>query len=505
MAVTALQSPEGERGVKREAGQSVDAKRLAELADRLGIACTADELAQIGDAIPDLLNDIDATFAHWSDAVTQTGPPAARSHAAPLPEEDPYNAWATICHIEGASTGPLAGKTVGVKDNIQVAGLPMQNGSVELEGYIAEADAEVVCRVLDAGGTIVGKARCENYCLSGGSHTGYGGPVRNPHDPERTTGGSSSGCAALVASGAVDLAIGGDQGGSVRIPASFCGVVGLKPTWGRIPYAGAMAMEPFIDHLGPITRNVADNRLFFSVLSGDKAMREAPLAGIEGLRLGVLEEGFGQPNADAAVERSVRECLAALGRTGISVAPVSVPQHRHAPPIWTAIGLDGMRRILLDGEGAGDSATGGWPLGVTRHLHAQRAEHGVRASLRTLQFFLAAQLVHEERGGAPYAFSRQAAERLRSCYDDVLNSVDVLAMPTTPHAAARLPGDTSLEASNFAASSMAANTVAFNLTHHPALSVPCGSVAGLPVGLMLVGRHGEEETLYRVAAAVEAS
>jgi amidase len=150
---------------------------------------------------------------------------------APTQEENPHNAWAWRCSIKGAAKGPLLGRRIALKDNICVAGIPLRNGSNVLDGFVPDEDATVVTRILDAGGEIVGKAVCENFCFSGGSHTSDGNPVRNPIDAKYSTGGSSSGSAALVASRSVDMALGCDQGGSIRIPSSWCGTVGLKPAY----------------------------------------------------------------------------------------------------------------------------------------------------------------------------------------------------------------------------------------------------------------------------------
>jgi amidase len=186
----------------------------------------------------------------------------------PMGEENAHNAWYVKTTVEGASSGKLRGKTVALKDNIMLAGVPMMNGSATLEGYMPDIDATVVQRVLDAGGTIVGKAHCEAFCLSGGSHTNATGPVHNPHRMGYSAGGSSSGSAVLVARGEADMALGGDQGGSIRIPSSFCGTYGMKPTHGLVPYTGIMPIEICVDHTGPMTRTVADNALLLEVLAG---------------------------------------------------------------------------------------------------------------------------------------------------------------------------------------------------------------------------------------------
>jgi amidase len=180
----------------------------------------------------------------------------------PAPEDNRLGAWYWRCEIEGARAGILAGKTVAIKDNVCVAGIPMMNGCAVLEGYVPEVDATIVSRILDAGGKIVGKAVCEALCCSSdaNSHTSDTGPVFNPYDLTRSTGGSSSGSAALLAAGEVDVAIGGDQGGSIRIPASWCGVYGLKPTYGLVPYTGVFPLELTLDHVGPMARRSGTSR-----------------------------------------------------------------------------------------------------------------------------------------------------------------------------------------------------------------------------------------------------
>src|SRR5438093_8790686 len=187
----------------------------------------------------------------------------------PGPEENPLNAWYEKCSIKGASGGILAGKRVAIKDNVCVAGLPMMNGSSVLEGYVPEFDATIVTRILDAGGEIVGKAVCEHLCFSGGSHTSDTGPVLNPHDHTRSAGGSSSGSAALVVAGDCDMAIGGDQGGSIRIPSAWCGAYGLKPTYGLVPYTGVFPIELTLDHTGPIAAKTYDVGLLLQASAGE--------------------------------------------------------------------------------------------------------------------------------------------------------------------------------------------------------------------------------------------
>ncbi len=264
----------------------------------------------------------------------------------PSPEENKHNAWYYKSRIEGAAQGKLKGKTVAVKDNVMVAGVPMMNGASTLEGYTPEVDATVVTRILDAGGTILGKSHCEYFCLSGGSHTNATGPVHNPHKMGYSAGGSSSGSAVLVALGEVDMAIGGDQGGSIRMPASFCGIYGMKPTHGLVPYTGIMPIEIYVDHTGPMTATVRDNALLLEVIAGPDGYDPRQYApkvhpysqlvdgGVDGLRIGVVKEGFGHPNSEPAVDAKVRQATERFKKLGAKVDEVSIPAHLLAAALW---------------------------------------------------------------------------------------------------------------------------------------------------------------------------
>src|SRR5439155_1873253 len=226
---------------------------------------------------------------------------------SPEPSENQYNAWYWKCSVRERAHGLLAGKKVVVKANICVAGVPMMNGTRILEGYVPEFDATVVRRVLDAGGEIVGKATCESLSFGGSSFTADTGPVRNPFDPRRSTGGSSSGAAALVAAGECDMALAADQGGSIRVPAAWCGLLGLKPTYGLVPYTGIFPSELTLDHAGTLARTAHDTAILLEVIAGadplDPRQREIRLDSYaealerspRGLRIGVLSEGFDWP------------------------------------------------------------------------------------------------------------------------------------------------------------------------------------------------------------------
>src|SRR6266853_626668 len=283
-------------------------EQLGEVAAELGFTFTEADLAAHREC---LLPAFEAY--NGLDRMPDELPPIAyprRPGRRPAPEENPHGAWYVKTEIAGAASGKLKGKRVALKDNICLAGVPMMNGASTMQGYVPDVDATVVTRILDAGGTIVGKTVCEYFCFSGGSHTSASGPVHNPHRIGYSAGGSSSGSAAVVALGEVPMALGGDQGGSIRIPASFCGIYGLKPTHGLVPYTGIMPIELTLDHIGPMTATVEDNALLLEVLSGPDGLDPRQYGGAvvkpypeslgkcaACLRIAVVEEGFGQPQS----------------------------------------------------------------------------------------------------------------------------------------------------------------------------------------------------------------
>lgn len=433
----------------------------------------------------------------------------------PSPEENPRNAWYRKSTVKGAASGKLKGKTVALKDNIMLAGVPMMNGSATLEGYVPDFDATIVTRMLDAGAEIAGKVHCEAFCLSGGSHTNATGPVHNPHRMGYSAGGSSSGSGVVVALGEVDMAIGGDQGGSIRMPSSFCGTYGMKPTWGLVPYTGIMPIEVFIDHTGPITATVADNALLLEVIAGDdgydsriKAPKvdvytKALGAGIKGMKIGILKEGFEQPSAEAAVNESVREAAKRFKDLGATVETVSIPMHLLGAAIWTPIGTEGAVQTMMFGDGYGLSRGDLYPTSLMDFHRGWRRQADSLSETNTL-FLLLGTYINNTFGSRFYGKAVNISRRLAATYDKALETYDLLLMPTTPMKATPLPPAGASREDYFTrAIEMFTNTAPFDITHHPAMSLPCGMVDGLPVGLMLVGRYFEESTVYRAAHAFE--
>jgi amidase len=462
-----------------------------------------------------------ASYARLDELVEPklpVGYPRTPGHR-PSSRENPYNAWYWKCEIRGASTGPLAGMKVAVKDNICVAGVPMMNGSRLLEGHVPDIDATVVTRVLDAGGTIAGKAACEDLCFSAGSHTCATGPIHNPHNPEHSAGGSSGGSAALVAAGEVEMAIGGDQGGSIRTPAGWCGVYGLKPTWGLVPMTGGMPISYSVDHCGPICNSVENVARLLQVIAGPDPhdprtgnARVGDFTGAlgrsaKGLKIAVLKEGFGHPTGNpltADTDDKVRAALARLEKAGAMIEEVSIPMHFDAPHVWTGIILEGAAEMMLKGYAMGNN----WPGYYTTSLQEAFAR-GWRArpddvSETVKLVLLLGEYMHRNYHNRYHAKAQNLRVAVRDAYDDVLRRHDIIAMPTLPFPATRLPSaDASRETYVDLALNMQQNTCPFDVSGHPAFTVPCGRVGGLPVGMMLVGRHFDEATLIRAGHAFE--
>ncbi|MFW2404338.1 MAG: amidase [Gammaproteobacteria bacterium] len=455
----------------------------------------------------------------YLDEVSGDLPPVRyprRSFRFPEPDENPLGAWYVKTEIEGAASGPLRGKRVAVKDNMFVADVPMMYGADFLQGLKPEFDATVVTRVLDAGATVAGKTVCEYLCLHGGSTTSSTGFVRNPHNPEYSAGGSSSGSAALVVAGDIDMAVGTDQAGSVRIPCSWSGAVGMKATHGLVPFTGIAGLEATMDHVGPITANVADNALLLEVLAGSDGLdsRQHNLGAqaytqfldqpIAGIRIGVLSEGFGHPHSSPAVDDCVSAAATRFAKLGAEVEEVSIPLHFPAGvAIWAGLLMEPVWHSLNTGGVQFNVATMYSPAFVAAmHDWQARAKDLPVNILMTLLFGK----YMERFDGHYYARARNLLPRLRESYDRALEDYDLLLLPTTITQASKLPAsreeltDEHIIADLFSTSG---NTCQFDATGHPALSMPCGMPGGLPVGMMLVGKRFDEGTIYRAAFAFE--
>jgi amidase len=434
----------------------------------------------------------------------------------PPQAENPLNAFVTKCRVEGADDGPLAGVEVGLKDNVSLAGVEMTLGSKLFDGYVPTTDATIVTRLLDAGATITAKLNMEDMAFSGSGELSSMGPVLNPHSEDHIAGGSSSGSAAAVVNGDVDVAIGGDQGGSIRIPASWCGAVGHKPTHSLVPYTGIAGLGRSFDHAGPICTSVEDCARVLDAIAGkdplDPRQGEVPtedytasLGGDSGeMSVGVLAEGFGHEQSEASVDDAVHDALSAFEDAGAEVTEVSVPMHLDGPAIWTAVANEATA-ATVDAEGLGHFGKGFYDTGFADYFGKARRAHA-DDYLTTLKLtVILGQYFADEYRGHYYAKGQNLSRELAGRYDEALADVDVLAMPTTPQTAHEVSEDlTRLEAIERALN-MLPNTCPFDVTGHAAVSVPCGTSEGLPVGLMLVGERFDDATVLRAAEAFERS
>jgi amidase len=453
--------------------------------------------------------------------------PARKPGWRPTVSEDPHSAWLWKCSIGGSEEGLLAGRTVSFKDHIAVAGIPLTFGSAQFADLIPDIDATVVTRVLAAGGEVVGKNAHHGFSglRSLGGGVGDLWDAVNPIDPGRQTGGSSSGSAVAVAAGEVDISLGGDQGGSIRHPAAYCGVVGLKPTFGLVSHMGAAyAGEPSIDHIGPITRHVEDAAVALQAVAGydgydPRQGREVPERidalsglrdGVDGLRIGILTEGFREP-IEADVADGVRAAIASLAEAGAEVVEVSVPELETVLPAAGALQLEGFRALRGSGFfGAGDRTY--YPSSLIGAVErAWDAGSDRMAGYLKLTWVLG-ELSRRNFHGLPYAKAQNVRPTFIRAFDRALREVDVLALPTCPVVAPPVPEDLPYaEAWRREITVLKdifpsfRNVQPFNYTGHPALAVPCGTVAGLPISLQLVGRYFDDPLLLRVAYSYEQS
>src|SRR4030081_797060 len=452
-------------------------EQIDNLGSDFGLVLNADEVAAFQQAFKGPL----ASYGRLDELVPPAlAPGAPRSPGyRPMASENPYGAWYWKTNIQTGAEGLLSGKKVAIKDNICVSGVPMMNGSVLLEGYVPELDATVVTRILEAGGTIAGKAACEDLCFSGASHTCASGVIRNPHNVAHSAGGSSGGSAALVAAGEVPMALGGDQGGSIRTPSSWCGIYGLKPTWGVV--AG---------HDGWDTRTISARTGDYMAALGKPA---------KGLRVGILREGFGHPESDPAVDAKVRAAIAALKKAGFEAEEISLPWHLDGPHVWSGIILEGAAEMMLKGYGVGNNIHGYYPLSMQEAFARGMGTRINDVSPTVKLVLMLGEYMHRNYHGRYHSKAQNLRVLLRRAYDEALEKFDVLAMPTIPFTATSIPpADAPLGTAIDTALNMQSNTSSFEALAQSAFTLPCGRVNGLPVGLMMVGRHFEGETLIRL-------
>jgi len=427
------------------------------------------------------------------------------------------NAFVTEERIEGDADadGPLADATVAVKDNISTEGVRTTCGSEMLADYVPPYSATVVDRLTDAGATVVGKTNMDEFGMGTTTETSAFGPTRNPVDTDRVPGGSSGGSAAAVAAGEADIALGSDTGGSVRCPAAFCGVVGIKPTYGLVSRYGLIAYANSLEQIGPIAGTVEEAAAALDVIAGDdphdgttRDLREVEGADpdasyaaaadgdVAGLTIGVPTELF--EGADERVVETVEAAIADLEAQGAETTDISLPSVEHAVQAYYVIAMAEASSNLarFDGVRYGhrSGADGNW-----NESFAETREEGFGAEVKR-RILLGTYALSAGYHDKYYEKAQDARAWVRQDFEAAFDEVDVIASPTMPVLPFELGESLDDPLRMYLAD---ANTTPANLANLPAISVPAGEADGLPVGLQLVGPKFGEETIVRAASAVE--
>ncbi|MDD5060810.1 MAG: Asp-tRNA(Asn)/Glu-tRNA(Gln) amidotransferase subunit GatA [Candidatus Marinimicrobia bacterium] len=434
---------------------------------------------------------------------------------------NPYNAFiATLPAIaeqyneiekraQNGAAGSLAGYTVGIKDNICLSGLPTTCGSHMLGNYQPPYDATVVTKIRQADGLIVGKMNLDEFAMGSSTEFSVFGVVTNPHDEKRVPGGSSGGSAAAVAGGLVDVALGSDTGGSIRQPAAFCGIVGLKPTYGRVSRYGLVAFASSLDQIGTFSRNVPDSARLLQVIAGrdenDSTSADMPVADyltnldrdISGLRIGIPGEYFG-PGLDPEIAERIKQCIRFLEKSGVIINDISLPHSTYAIAVYYIIATAEASSNLAryDGIRYGLSERGGDLDAVYR-----QTRHTGFGPEVTRRIMLGTYVLSAGYYEAYYDKAQRVRRLIKEDFVKAFEKVDAILTPTTPTPAFEIGGKINDPLAMYLSDIY---TVPANLAGVPALNFPLGKNAqNLPIGGQLTGKYFDEETILRIAHYIE--
>jgi aspartyl-tRNA(Asn)/glutamyl-tRNA(Gln) amidotransferase subunit A len=410
----------------------------------------------------------------------------------------------------GEEPGPLAGVTVAVKDVIVTKGIRTTCGSKLLAHFIPPYDATAVERIEQAGGILMGKTNCDEFAMGSSNENSAFRPVHNPRDLARVPGGSSGGSAAAVAADMVVAALGSDTGGSIRQPASFCGVVGLMPTYGRVSRYGLIAFASSLDHIGPLTKTVNDAALVLRTIAGrdpmDATSADVPVPDYvaeldkpaRGLKLGVAKEYFGE-GLDDEVRQAVELAIDKLKSLGCEIIPVSLRHTRYAVPTYYLVATAEASANLAryDGVRYGHRASGVKNLS---EMYRRTRDEGFGAEVKR-RIMLGTYALSAGYYDAYYVKAQKVRTLLAQDFTEAFRTVDAIVTPTAPTAAFRLGEKSDDPLAMYLADIY---TVTGDLVGIPGISVPCGKTKEkLPIGLQILGKHFDEATILRVAHAYE--
>jgi aspartyl-tRNA(Asn)/glutamyl-tRNA(Gln) amidotransferase subunit A len=411
---------------------------------------------------------------------------------------------------EGKALPPLGGVPVGIKDVISTRDLRTTAGSKILEKYIPPYDATAVARLEAAGAVVLGKMNCDEFAMGSSNENSAYGPVRNPKDLSRVPGGSSGGSAAAVAAEMAVATLGSDTGGSIRQPASFCGVIGLMPTYGRVSRYGLIAFASSLDHIGPLARTVKDAAIVLRTIAGrdpmDSTSADVPVPDfvaeldkpVRGLKLGVAKEYFAE-GLDDEVRQAVETAIDKLKALGCEIVPISLPHTPYAIPTYYLIATAEASSNLAryDGVRYSHRASG---VKTLSEMYRRSRDEGFGAEVKR-RIMLGTYALSAGYYDAYYLKAQKVRTLLTRDFDQAFSKVDAIVTPTSPTAAFRLG-----EKSNDPLSMYLADiyTVTADLAGIPGISIPCGMTKEkLPIGLQILGKHFDEATILRVAHAYE--
>lgn len=414
----------------------------------------------------------------------------------------------------GASNvNPLCGVPVAVKDNLVTNGVRTTCASILLETYIPPYDATVVSRLKAAGMPMLGKTNLDEFSMGSSTETSALGTTRNPWDLKRVPGGSSGGSAAAVAAGLAPLAIGSDTGGSIRQPAAFCGIVGIRPSYGRVPRQGAVALAPSMDQVGPMAQNVMDAALLLQVIAGhdpsEGTSARVPVpdytgalsGGVQGLRVGLVKEfleGDLAAEIDPEIRTSVEQAARDLEALGAQVVPISLPTLKYSMAVYSILVAAEANSSMgrFDGVRYGRRVADA-PDVFTMYKQSRGQGFGAEVKRRIL---FGTYVITGERYEQYYMKALRSRTLIKQDMDQALTSCDVLLMPTTPEVAFELGADTSRQRAYL----HDLCTTASSLAGLPSVSLPVGLSSGsLPMAVQIVGRRFDEVQMLQVAYALE--
>lgn len=403
--------------------------------------------------------------------------------------------------IKGGGAGALTGIPLAIKDNILIKGTVATAGSKILENYISSYDATVIKKLKEAGAVFVGKTNLDEFAMGASTENSAYGATKNPHDTSRVPGGSSGGSAAAVAADMCLGALGSDTGGSIRQPAGFCGVVGLKPSYGAVSRHGLMALASSLDQIGPITKTVEDAEIIFNIISGQDALDATSVSSreksLESLTIGVPKEYFQMQGLDEEVKKNVENALAWYEETGAKIKEITLPTSKYAVPTYYII----VPAEASSNLGRYDGVRYGYSKRKDDLIESYEASRGEGFGEEPLRRIMTGTYVLSAGYfDAYYKKAKAVQQKIKQEFEEAFKSVDIIITPTSPTVAFKLGERTQDPLAMYASDIF---TSPLNIAGLAGISIPCGRAQGMPVGMQIIAPWGREDLLFKVGASYE--